>query len=82
MTSDDDQILPSSVLLAASASRPPAEFIEQLRLFRLGLEHLVNGLDPEQAQAPGGVEMLAERVAALPDNVATAWRVAGRVATR
>lgn len=79
---EETTILPSATLLTAFADRPCNEFVEQVKWFRLSLEHLAGGLDVEMAETEGGVELLAERIAALPDNVASAWAIAGEIAAR
>lgn len=56
---------------------PESEFFDRLfadyacdsDLFRLGVAHLLVGLDPAIAEAPGGLEVLTERMCALPTNL-------------
>lgn len=46
-------------------------------LFRAAAAHLLNGLDPEIAYEDGGVDLLEDRLAALPVNLQLSLRVAG-----
>ncbi|MHB8468169.1 MAG: hypothetical protein ACYDCH_00190 [Gaiellaceae bacterium] len=45
-------------------------------LFRMAAVHLLDGLDPEMAEEDGGVEMLEERLCALPVNLGVSLRIA------
>jgi hypothetical protein len=45
-------------------------------LFRMAAVHLLDGLDPEMASEDGGVELLEERLSALPANLGVSLRIA------
>ena len=45
-------------------------------LFRMAAVHLLDGLDPEMADEDGGVELLEERLCALPTNLSVSLRIA------
>lgn len=64
--------LDSSVLDVVSSSENPF----QHELFRLAAVHLLDGLDPEMADADGGADVLTERLWSLPANLNRSLRLA------
>jgi hypothetical protein len=48
----------------------------EMENFRLAAAHLLDGIDPNMADADGAVDLLANRLYALPDNLRLAFRVA------
>ena len=55
-------------------------FQKKVRMVRIGLLHLANGLDESLHDVDGGDEMLDERIAALLDNVENVVYIANSVA--